>query len=903
MNKSVELLDDIQKKLDCGNYKDAYKELSSLMQSKPSYAEVLDFLLEYCLTKSQGKFHTEYVIKPSNQVTFKEDLERKSRRNLSINGALSKLPVTVLIISWDIGHNPLGRAYMLAEAVQRVTSDVVLAGFQFERYGNDVWEPVKQSKIPVIPLQGKLLPDMLYEAEKIVERYSPDIVIACKPRLPSLTLGMMFKARKGIPLIIDVDDHELSFTKNKSPTPLSNFLYNSEGYALIKEPYESEWTQLAHNFVNFADGILVSNIALEREFGGRQIPHVRDETTFNPALFNAKEVRKRFGVPESAKVVMFFGTPRIHKGIGKVAEAVGNIANEDFLFVVVGTSPDRRVTDKLESLSKGKLINIPNQPFSSIPEILSMADLVCLPQDVTHETSKYQLPAKAMDAIAMCKPLLVSKTEPLGQLVKAGVAEYIEEQNLSRQIEQVAIKVIDVEEFAQRRAIFLSNYSYKAAEKTLRQVFIDVLKLDENIDVSPYEKFWEQQKSIFPIRSINASSGERDIVIFWKQNDSGIYGRRHDMVAKTLSKLPFVRKVLIIDAPISTYDLDSKIRKANHLTQERSVYVRTYEKHFGQLDSPKLAYDVFIHKPGIYYTDVPIPGRKPIIEDYCDFLSSVFKRESIQVSESTFWFYPKNYLANDIIDIFEPKNVVVDVVDDHRTWPGVSEAEIKKLTSHYSSIVNRADLVLANCKSVYDSMSEYNSNILLVPNGCESEPALTSLDNDFMKRMREHDGPIVGFVGNLESKIDIKLLERLAETIPNVLLALVGSTHAYPEIAKLAERPNVLMPGVIENKYVNTIIQQFSVCIVPHKKTALTASMNPLKVFVYLSNRKPVVTTDIDNLPDSEAIFISENHDHFISNILAAINNKVSDSVYKKFIQKNSWESRFNCLHEFFKRN
>ena len=882
------------------NYEYANLKLKALSEQFPEQAPIFSFLVEYTQVKLEGGNLLDTVEQPVKSLSHHFIGKRVERKGCSFSKDDRKLPINVLVISWDIGHNPLGRAYMLAEAVQRVAGNVLLAGYQFERYGKDIWEPVRESKIPVISLKGTLLPELLEEAEKIVERYNPDIVIACKPRLPSVNLGMLFKARKGIPLIIDVDDHELSFTKEKSDISLAELTEFPEKFSSIAEPYESEWTQLSHNLVGFADEIIVSNVALEKEFGGYQIPHVRDESTFDPSRFEVAAVRRQYGVPEKAKVVMFFGTPRIHKGIGKVAQAVGQINDDNFLFVVVGTSPDKRVTSELEKLSKGRLLNIPNQPFSSIPEILSMADLVCLPQDVTHETSKYQLPAKAMDAIAMCKPLLVSSTVPLKQLVDAGVAELIDEHNLASQIYSVANRKLSLDILKKRKEKFLSNYSYKSAEPILREIFKSVSDKKGTIDITEQEKFWDGVRSLFVPKDLSKRSNGIDIVLFWKQNDSGLYGRRHDMVAKLLSERDDVRKVLVIDAPISTFDLNKKVSKEASLTQERAVYIKTYEKKLGQLDSDNLIYDVFIHQPGIYYSDTPIAGRIPLLEDYSEFLTKVFEREGINTRNSVFWFYPKNYLAEDLIDIFEPKSVVVDVVDDHRTWPNVSKQEISKLTKHYESLLKKADLAFANCQSVYDSMSEYTPFIQLIPNGCERSPKVTKYNAKFIDDMRTHTGPIIGFVGNLESKIDDKLIEKLAQEMPEALIVLVGSTHANPDIKRLNTISNIVMPGVIESRNVNAVIKEFDVCIVPHKRTALTINMNPLKVFVYLSNKRPVVTTDIDNLPNSKAVLVSKNADEFVDNVRKAIANKFDESIYLKFIEQNCWESRFRSLDHYF---
>ena len=283
-------------------------------------------------------------------------------------------------------------------------------------------------------------------------------------------------------------------------------------------------------------------------------------------------------------------------------------------------------------------------------------------------------------------------------------------------------------------------------------------------------------------------------------------------------------------------------------------------------------------------------------------MTKVFEREGIVPKDSVFWFYPKNYLAEDLIEIFEPKSVVVDVVDDHRTWPNVSSNEITRLTKHYEGILNKADLAFANCKSVYDSMAGYTPFLKLVPNGCERSPNQVNFQTEFIKSIRAHVGPVIGFVGNLESKIDDKLVEKLANEMPEALIVLVGSTHANPDIKRLSEISNILMPGVVENRYVNTVIREFDVCIVPHKKTALTTNMNPLKVFVYLSNQRPVVTTNIDNLPTCDAVLVSNDSEEFVKNVRYAIAHQFDIDIYQKFIDENCWESRFNLLDHFLER-
>ncbi|MEO6629808.1 MAG: sulfotransferase, partial [Aquihabitans sp.] len=72
----------------------------------------------------------------------------------------------VAVISWDVGHNPLGRANVMAEILTR-RFDVELWGAQFERYGSRVWAPLRDTPIPINVFPGRPFPDHLAVMEQV----------------------------------------------------------------------------------------------------------------------------------------------------------------------------------------------------------------------------------------------------------------------------------------------------------------------------------------------------------------------------------------------------------------------------------------------------------------------------------------------------------------------------------------------------------------------------------------------------------------------------------------------------------------------------------------------------------------------------------------------------------------
>ncbi len=660
---------------------------------------------------------------------------------------------------------------------------------------------------------------------------------------------------------------------------------------------------MAQYACRFADEVLVSNEVLQSAFGGTLVPHVRDEKHFDPKLTNRKLIRQEFVIPENARVVLFFGTPRLHKGIDLVANAVAKLDDERALLVVVGNPPDRRDSEKLKELAGNRIKFLPNQPFERIPSIVSMADAICLPQDPSHPISRFQLPAKAIDAIAMNIPLLVTATGPFKRLIDLGVAVEVSKETIVSKLEQ-ALTRNEKEQTVNEsvRKVFLEYFSYEAAGWSLRKLIED--KLRHNSPVPGFHKeflrFVQAEKHILGIpnvvKSINCDSGT-DFVLFWKQNDTGLYGRRVDMFIKYLKSRDDVRKVIVFDAPISEFDLLKLRNSTNTTSQNRLVYVKTYEKILGKLDCEKVSYNVFAYQPGMYSPPgMESNSKEPLTNVYLPFISRVLKREGVTPQDAVFWFYPKNFLATQIIDYFIPGKVAVDVVDDHRAWPGICDDEKTRLTENYRDILSRADMVMVNCDPMFNKMQEYFPDTRLVPNGCDSSPPTTKpMHSEEFEQLTSWEGKTIGFVGNLEAKIDIELIEKIALKFSDCRIVLLGSTHTDRDILNLRRIPNIRMPGVVPYEQIGAWIKLFDVGIIPHRITEMTKNMNPLKVFVYLQWGLPIVTTNVENIAyNGPLIQKATTHKSFLKCVDHFLRSAVNDEKkHEAFIHQHDWQARF----------
>jgi glycosyltransferase involved in cell wall biosynthesis len=229
--------------------------------------------------------------------------------------------------------------------------------------------------------------------------------------------------------------------------------------------------------VKLSDEVTVSNNFLKDRFGGEIIYHVRDTDALDPKIYDRDLLKQKYGINKKSKVIMFFGTPRIYKGLDDLVEAVFLIKSKDIMLVIVGVKEDDKYCKDLVKKAKKRLLsNVRTfglQPFEKIPEFLSFADIVVIPQRISYSTIG-QIPAKVFDAMSMARPIIATNVSELSEILnKCGwVVEPGDTKKLSKMIKYVLTNQEEAREMGLRaREKCINEYSYNGIEKILLKVF------------------------------------------------------------------------------------------------------------------------------------------------------------------------------------------------------------------------------------------------------------------------------------------------------------------------------------------------------------------------------------------------------------------------------------------------
>jgi glycosyltransferase involved in cell wall biosynthesis/tetratricopeptide (TPR) repeat protein len=881
-----------------------YQQALALNSQQPDWVrlKIVDFLQSVSLLERKTG-EVDASIQHSQQANQLDLLPKQNREKMAV-------------IAWDLGHNPAGRAYLLAD-MARASFDVELIGALFPAYGQTIWSPIANTDLPVTTFPGNSFAEFIDRAIESAQKQQYDVVYVSKPRFPSLCLGLLIAHYSQCPLILDIDDCELSFAREQSSATLTQ-LQQQAGTDDWNKPYGSIWTRFAANLILSADAITVSNLALQQRYGGTIVRHARDETVFNPQLYDRHRTRHEFGYNDSDRVILFLGTPRPHKGIFRIAEALETLNDPSLVLCIIGTITDPNVSRQLSQYSRARIDCHRDRPWSQLPQLVNMADLVCILQEPNSPITEYQIPAKLTDAIALGIPVIVSRVPPLADVIASGAVIPVEDDNLAQTIRKVidgnyqidpqAIRLAFAEEFSYRvnyqRIKGVVELAKTKTPKPLPDIFISALKLidrqlnNQKLDRLLQDENFQNKQSIATAKSTAVFTKERpyNILFFWKQNDSDLYGRRQDRIVHYLAQSDRINKIIHFDAPISARKLQESVQfgpKAK-FDQSNFVFTNTVSRSLGLKDTNKIIKRTFIYRDehlGEKFLGRTLPPKA----DYPDFVRQVIQEAKLDRTTIA-WVCPTNFEFLDLHREFNFEFIVADLIDDQRKWQ-LDSNYARELDRNYQEILSISDVVFANCQPLQEAFGSYYDRLEIVPNGAD-----LFVDTDAWTKPEELanlSGKVVGYVGNLSDRLDLELLKYIATTKPQWNLVLIGSAHRNATIFELIEFPNIHLLGVKPYDEAVKFIKYFDVAIVPHVDSELTRHMNPLKLYVYFALGVPIVSSTIANIEEfAGLIYVASDNEDFVKGIELASHAKstVTSPVRQKLLQQIDWQTRVNHI-------
>lgn len=255
-----------------------------------------------------------------------------------------------------------------------------------------------------------------------------------------------------------------------------------------------------------------------------------------------------------------------------------------------------------------------------------------------------------------------------------------------------------------------------------------------------------------------------------------------------------------------------------------------------------------------------------------------------------------DHSAADLLGTLGESASLYDITDDWISFdqPAFLQERIRKQDE---TLCRNAGAVIVCSDRLFEMKRPIAKNLHLIPNGVDAHHYAQVLDaaGPLPAAAQKWQQPVFGYTGSVHGeRVDLNLLAQIARTTPGTFV-LIGPNMLQPaEIQRLSEIPNLILHGPVPYRDLPQYMRAFTACIVPHKVSEFTESLNPIKLWEYLAAGKPIVATPVAGFRDyPNLVHLASGPDAFVNALQKVVDEEpaVSDNRRAE-ARRHSWASR-----------
>ncbi len=263
------------------------------------------------------------------------------------------------------------------------------------------------------------------------------------------------------------------------------------------------------------------------------------------------------------------------------------------------------------------------------------------------------------------------------------------------------------------------------------------------------------------------------------------------------------------------------------------------------------------------------------------------------------WVYSP--VCADLVDHVPHSALVYDCVDRHSAYGGLMNPAL--VDQMEMDLAGKSDMVFATAESLCERLQAANPKAEFIPNGANfelfqkaSEPLPVPED------LKDIPGPILGFVGALQSCIEYGWVEKAAWERSDWSFVFIGKEKPGVDLTALHAMPNVHFLGLKPHEQLPDYLANFNVCLNLFAKSDLSKDVSPLKFYEYLATGKPIVSTPQPDqvLPYGTMMQIAHTAEEFVEKCAEAIEDTAPERVAARIEagRQSSWDARVGQMEQ-----
>ena len=267
-----------------------------------------------------------------------------------------------------------------------------------------------------------------------------------------------------------------------------------------------------------------------------------------------------------------------------------------------------------------------------------------------------------------------------------------------------------------------------------------------------------------------------------------------------------------------------------------------------------------------------------------------------RISEYALWYYTP--MALSFTDHLAPVATIYDCMDELSAFKGAPSL----LRVRDAELMRRADLVLTGGQSLYEARRAQHSNIHAFPSSVDvahfAQARRISTDPPDQARIPR---PRLGFFGVIDERLDIALVDGIAEARPDWQIVMVGPVVKI-DAAVLPRRANIHYLGPKTYDELPKYVAGWDVALLPFARNEATRFISPTKTPEYMAAGKPVVSTSIRDVVrpygQKGLVRIADEPSDFVRACMAAMAEDATQRTIEAdaFLRHTSWDGTWTRI-------
>jgi glycosyltransferase involved in cell wall biosynthesis len=272
--------------------------------------------------------------------------------------------------------------------------------------------------------------------------------------------------------------------------------------------------------------------------------------------------------------------------------------------------------------------------------------------------------------------------------------------------------------------------------------------------------------------------------------------------------------------------------------------------------------------------------------------------ETYAIANPILWYYTP--IALSFTHHLPSSAIVYDCMDELSAFKGGSPA----LQELERQLFRRADVVFTGGQSLYEAKQHLHSNIHTVPSSIDADHfAQARMLTEDPLDQRDIPYPRLGFYGVIDERLDLDLLNGIAQAKPDWHLVIVGPVVKI-DPKRLPHHPNIHYLGGKSYQELPKYLAGWDMAMLPFVRNESTHFISPTKTPEYLAAGKPVVSTSIRDVVrpygQQGLVQIADSVGDFIAATERALQQSQQDAGWlnrvDQFLAQNSWDRTWESM-------